>query len=176
MGIFSRLFERENAVDVIAVLESQHEELDALFEEIKARTGDRRALLLELADKLAAHATVEEKLFYPAVMAKETSELLHESVEEHLAIKRVLSDLITMRLDDDSFDAKIAVLEEQVSHHAHKEEEQELFPKVKKLMSADERAGLGNEVIAMFEELLEAHPYQDVPAQTAVAASLPPLR
>ena len=147
-----------------------------MFEEIEAGKGDRRALLLELADKLAAHATVEEKLFYPAVMAKETSELLHESVEEHLAIKRVLSDLITMRLDDDSFDAKISVLQEQVTHHAHKEEEQKLFPKVKKLMSADERAGLGNEVIAMFEHLLETHPYQDVPSQTAVAASLPPLR
>ena len=176
MGIFSKLFMRENAVDVLDILESQHREVDDLFEAIQSGAGNRRALLIELADKLAAHATVEEKLFYPAVMAKATKELLHESVEEHLAIKRVLADLITMKLDDETFDAKITVLKEHVSHHAHREEEAKLFPKVRRLMTSDERAGLGNEVIAMFEEIIEERPFRDVPAQTAVAASLPALR
>ena len=136
--------------------------------------GDRRALFTELADKLAAHATIEEQLFYPAVMAKETNELLHESVEEHLTIKRVLADLIEMKLDEDSFMAKLSVLKENVSHHAHKEEEAKLFPKVRAALSADERAALGGELLAMFEKLMEGHPYKTVPAETAAAAELPP--
>ena len=173
MGIFSKLFDRDHPTDVLEILTSQHAELDQLFEALEAREGDRRALFIELADKLAAHAAVEEKLFYPAIMAKQTNELLQESVEEHLAIKRVLSDLITMNLDDDSFYAKLSVLKEQVAHHAHKEEEDELFPEVRKLMNADERAGLGNEVIALFEQLMEAHPYRNVPSETAMAAKLP---
>ncbi len=69
-----------------------------------------------------------------------------------------------------------SVLKEQVAHHAHKEEENKLFPKVKDLMTEDERLGLGNEVLAMFEELMQKHPYKTVPSETAMAAQLPPVK
>ena len=176
MGFLRKLFGTEVTTDVLELLTSQHKEVDALFEAIEQGQGNRRALFTELADKLAAHATVEEKLFYPAVMAKNTNDLLKESVEEHLSIKRVLADLIAMRVDDDQFLAKLKVLKEQVSHHAHKEEEDELFPKVKSMMTSDERAALGNELLVMFEELMTSHPYKNVPAETDAAAPLPPVR
>ena len=112
----------KNSTDVLQLLTAQHAEVDALFEKIERGAGNRTALLTELADKLAAHATVEEKVFYPSVMATSTSDKLHESVEEHLQIKRVLADLIEMRPDDENFKAKIKVLKEDVSHHAHGEE------------------------------------------------------
>ena len=41
-------------------------------------------------------------------------------------------------------------------------------------MDAGERAGLGNEVLVMFEELLKTHPRDNVPAETAKAARLAP--
>ncbi len=165
------------STDVIELLESQHAEVDALIAKLENGEGNRRAVFTELADKLAAHATVEEKLFYPAIMAKSTEELLEESVEEHLSIKRILADLIMMKLDDDAtFFAKLSVLKEQISHHAHEEEEKELFPKVKDLLSRDERAALGNEVLVMFEELMLTHPLRSVPSEIAHAAQLPRLR
>lgn len=173
MSLLRELFGKTTTTDVLELLATQHKEVDMLIAEIEKGDGERGELFTELANRLAAHATVEEKLFYPAVMAKETSELLHESVEEHLAIKRILADLITMKLDDDSFDAKLSVLKEQVSHHAHKEEEAKLFPRVRALMNADERAALGNEVLVMFEELLETEPYKGVPEETTAAAPLP---
>jgi len=176
MGVLSTIIKRGVTTDVLELLEAQHEEVDLLLENLKNNIGDRREQFLLLADNLAAHATVEEKIFYPAVMAKETGELLHESVEEHLAIKRVLADMLEKQLDDDTFHAKLSVLEEQVSHHAHEEEEDNLFPKVKKLFSTDERAALGNDVLAMFEELMKGHPSQNVPAETTKAAPLPPQR
>ena len=178
MGILRKLFGKnsETTTDVLELLSSQHAEVDALFEAIEQGRGDKRALFTELADKLAAHATVEEKLFYPAVMANQTEDQLREAVEEHLAIKRLLADLISLRPSDDEFDAKLKVLKEQITHHAHKEEEGKLFPKAKSLLSADERAGLGNEVLVMFEELMQSHPYQQVPNETAEAAPLPSLR
>jgi len=175
MGFIRTLLGKDTTTDVLDLLTAQHEEVDQLFEKIEAGNGDRRALLVELADKLAAHATVEEEIFYPFVMAKKTSDLLHESVEEHLAIKRTLADLITMRLDDDTFDAKVKVLKEQVAHHAHKEEEDKLFPEVRDLFNAAERAGIGNELLVMFEELLSQSPHRQVPSETAQAASLPSL-
>lgn len=174
MGILRRLFGDTTSTNVLELLTAQHEEMDALFERIEKGEGDRRATLIELADKLAAHATVEEKVFYPAVMSAETKSLLHESVEEHLGIKRELADLVTQRLDDDTFKAKLEVLKEYVSHHAHKEEEQKLFPMLKKMLSADQLAAIGNEVLVMYEELIDTSPARNVPSETAAAASLPP--
>jgi hemerythrin superfamily protein len=167
---------RKASVDILELLTAQHREVDELFEKLESGKGDRTALFMELADKLAAHAAIEEQVFYPAVMAKNTEDMLHESVEEHLEIKRVLADLITMKLDEDELDAKLKVLKEDVAHHAHEEEEDKLFPILRNAMSADERGALGNEFLAKFEALVQTHPYKDVPKQTAAAAPLPPVQ
>ncbi|HEX8115004.1 MAG TPA: hemerythrin domain-containing protein [Kofleriaceae bacterium] len=160
--------------DVLELLSAQHREVDDLLEKLEQGNGDREALFVELADKLAAHAAAEEKVFYPSVMAEQTSALLHESVEEHLAIKRVLADLIAMKVDDDEFQAKLAVLKEEVSHHAHEEEEGKLFPELRAALSRDELAALGNEFLVVFETLMQSHPYRNVPGETKEAAPLPP--
>jgi hemerythrin superfamily protein len=175
MGIISRLLGRELSTDVLELLRSQHDEVDALFAALEEGRDNRAALFGQLADTLAAHATIEEKLFYPAVLAKNTEAQLHEAVEEHLAIKRVLADLITMTVDEATFRAKLSVLKEDVSHHARKEEEAKLFPKVKLVMSTDERAALGNECLVMFEDLMASQPRDSVPAEIAAAAPLPTL-
>jgi hemerythrin superfamily protein len=159
-----------NALDLLT---EQHEEVDSLIEEIESAEGDTKAeLFQELANKLAAHAKIEEKVFYPAVMAKQTEEILLESVEEHLSIKRVLADMLELDPSEDKFDAKLSVIKEQLEHHAHEEEEDELFPKVRKLLSADELEGLGGEMATMFAELLETNPSKTVPAETGEAAPL----
>jgi hypothetical protein len=163
------------STNVLELLTAQHAEVDELFEKLENEEGNRATLFLELADKLAAHATIEEKIFYPGVMSKQTNDILHESVEEHLEIKRTLSDMITMKLSDDDFKAKLSVLKENVAHHAHEEEEDKLFAMLRETMSEDELAALGGECLAMFEQLLPQHPYKNVPAETAQAASLPPV-
>jgi hemerythrin superfamily protein len=159
-----------NALDLLI---EQHDEVEDLFEMIEKADGEKKAELFEeLADKLAAHAAMEEKLFYPAVKAKETEELLVESTEEHLQIKRVLADLLELATDDEHFDAKIKVMQEEVDHHAREEEEGKLFPKVRKLMSADELEGLGSEMEMLFEQLLSEEPRHNVPGETVEAAPI----
>ena len=133
MGIIRRILGQETTSDVLDVLKSHHDRVDELFAEIE-KAGRKTAAFTELADLLAAHATVEEKIFYPAVMTKDTTDQLHESVEEHLGMKRFLADLIGHQVDEATFKAKISVLKEQVSHHAHKEEEAKLFPKVRSML------------------------------------------
>ncbi len=176
MGILRKLLRKDTTTDVLELLTAQHKEVDELIELIEKGEGNRRVLFTELADKLAAHATVEEKIFYPAVMAEQTEDQLREAVEEHLSIKRLLADMIALSTSDDAFDAKLTVLKEQVSHHAHKEEEAKLFPKLRAMFDADERAALGNEVLVMFEGLMLSHPYRNVPAETGAAARLPRRR
>jgi hemerythrin superfamily protein len=160
-------------MNAIELLSEQHEEVDQLMTRIESADDDmKEQLFYELADKLAAHAKIEEKIFYPAVMAKQTEEILLESVEEHLAVKRVLADLLELSPDDEQFDAKLAVMKEQIEHHAHEEEEGQLFPKVRKLLGSDELEALGGEMSALFEELMQMEPRKSVPGETGEAAPL----
>jgi hemerythrin superfamily protein len=163
----------KTSTNVLDLLTKQHAEVDALFEKLEKGTGNKQALFQELADKLAAHATVEEKLFYPQVMSKKTDDMLHESVEEHLQMKRTLADMLSLSVESAEFEAKLNVLKEDVAHHAHEEEEDKLFPIVRKAMSDDELAALGNQVLEMFERLLPQHPSKNVPNEIAKAAPLP---
>ena len=164
----------KDTIDALELLTSQHDEVENLFSEIEDSDDpeEKAELFRELADKLAAHATMEEKLFYPSVMTEGTCEDLLEATEEHLAVKRVLADMLEMDPDDDRFDAKLSVLKENVRHHARDEEEDKLFPKIRKMLSADQLAGLGNDCLAFFEKLLEGEPRMNVPAETAEAAPL----
>lgn len=166
----------KDTIDVLELLESQHTEVDQLIEDLERGRGDRAALFAELADKIAAHSAVEEKIFYPAAMARNTSALLHEFVEDHLTVKRLLTDMMEMDPDDDDgdFDEALAQLKDELSHHAHDEEEGKLFPRVARMMTEDERAGLGNEVLAMFEWLIDQEPRRDVSRETSEPAPLPP--
>src|SRR5207248_2533739 len=115
---------------------------------------------------------IEEKIFYPSVLDDETCELLLESTEEHLAAKRVIADLLELDPEDEHWDAKMHVLKEQVLHHAKEMEEGKLFPILEERLTEDQRFGLGNELVAMFEDLIEREPRMNVPAETNQAAPL----
>jgi hypothetical protein len=158
-----------NAIDM---LESQHREVEELFEKIeKAKgAGAKERLFVQIADKLAVHAAIEEHHFYPAAKAKQTEDILLESAEEHLSIKRLLADLLDLDAGDETFDAKIKVLKEQVEHHVE-EERQDLFPKARKLLSKDELDAIAQEMTAEQVELEEkGEPRKAVPAETDEAA------
>jgi len=160
-----------NAIDL---LESQHREVEKLFSKIEKSKSDavKGRLFEEIADKLAVHASIEEHHFYPAVKAKRTEDILLESLEEHLGIKRVLSDLLDTEPNDETFDAKIKVLTEQVSHHV-KEEETELFPKVRKLLSSEQLEAIGQEMSAEQAELEDAgEPRLAIPGEATHVAHL----
>lgn len=161
-----------NAIDLLT---EQHEEADGLIAQLEKADDEevKAEIFAELADKLAAHVTIEEKIFYPAVNTARTKAKLEEAVEEHLAVKRLIADLIELDPGDDQFDAKISVMKEQLEHHAHDEEEQELFPKVRKLLDADTLDALGGEMATMFEKLLdEGSPRLKVLAETDQAAEV----
>jgi hemerythrin superfamily protein len=163
-------------VNAIDLLEKQHREVEELFEELEG-AGERaektkERLCREISDKLAVHAEIEEKLFYPEAKQENTEEILRESVEEHLAMKRILSDLVETRPTDEQFDARMKVLKEQVEHHVE-EEEGELFPKVRKSCSKEELEDLGTRMETMAEELMsEGEPSRKVPGQTDSPASI----
>ena len=159
-------------MSAIDLLESQHREVAKLFKQIeKTSSGEEKIRLFEeIADKLAIHAAIEEHHFYPAVKAKRTEDILLEAVEEHLVIERTIADLLQLDVGDEHFDAKITVLKEEVEHHVG-EEEKDLFPKVKKILSKEELDALEQEMIAEQAELEEeGNPRESIPDETGEAA------
>ena len=140
-------------MNAIKMLKQQHREVEKLFKQFESAksAGPRQRTFEEIADALAVHATIEEKHFYPAVKKAQTEDILLESVEEHLEIKRVIADLLEMDADEDEFEAKMKVLQENVEHHVE-EEENELFPRVQSTMD-DELDDLGTQLAARKREL-----------------------
>jgi hemerythrin superfamily protein len=155
----------------IDIHERQHREVEDIFAEFEeAKEGQKREIFLQIADKLAVHAAIEEKHFYPSAKTKDTEDLLLESAEEHLAVKRLIADLLSLKEGDETFEAKVTVLKEQVEHHVE-EEEEELFPKVEKLLDETMLEALEQEMTATQEELLaKGSPRDQVPDETGEAA------
>ena len=134
------------------MLKEDHQTVDRLFRRFE-KAGERayaekRKVVDRIIEELARHAAVEEQLFYPVARAAvlETEDIVLESLEEHHIVKWVLSELEAMDATDERFDAKVTVLIENVRHHV-KEEEKELFPKV--------RAGLDRKALADLGDAME---------------------
>jgi hemerythrin superfamily protein len=162
-------------MNAIEMLTRQHREMEAAFKALMSESPEGRGELFDgVADMLMSHILVEERHFYPAVNAKKTEDILLESLEEHLSLKRVLADLVALPPDDPHFEPKLHVLKEQSEHH-HKEEEENLFPKVKKLLDGDELEALGDQMQAAQSELLSGSPRNRVAEQTAAASEIPGL-
>ena len=158
-------------MDALELLDTQHRDVERLFSQLEGARGPRRQRLFrELADLLALHATLEENHFYPMVNTSDTQDLVMESLEEHLAIKRLLADLMKMSPEDEQFEAKLTVLEEQVEEHV-KEEREELFPQVRRMLDNDQREAIGQIMTATMASMKA--PRLDVPLQTR---AVPPLK
>ena len=71
-----------------------------------------------------------------------------ESYEEHHVVDLLCIELTSMSPDDERFDAKVAVLIENVRHHVE-EEENEWFPKVREGLGRKALQELGDEMLAM---------------------------
>jgi len=133
-------------MDAITLLKQDHKAVSKLFKDFEKakQPAQQRKLAEKVIKELAVHAAIEEMVFYPAVRDRvpKSEDTVLESLEEHHVVKWVLSELADMKPDHERFKAKMTVLIETVRHHVE-EEEQELFPKVRKALGRKELAELG---------------------------------
>ena len=155
-------------------LTRQHREIEEALRDALAQENPdvRRSRFLDIADALILHIAAEEQVFYPAVHRDKNEDVLLESLEEHLALKRLLSDLLSLHGDDVTFQPKLHVLREQAEHH-HRDEEKKLFPQVREKMDPAEREALGHEMETL-ETSMQARgkPRKAVHEQTDAAEPL----
>lgn len=121
--------------DAIALLKADHKEVKTMVAQFNnSRSESKQA---ELAQKICAalevHAEIEEELFYPAAREalKKNGDLIDEAEVEHTSVKELIAKIKGGQPGDDLWEAQVKVLGEYVNHHV-KEEEGEIFPKVRK--------------------------------------------
>jgi hemerythrin superfamily protein len=161
-------------MEAIEYLTRQHRDIEqALRDALDANDAAvRRSRFLDIADALILHIASEEQVFYPAVHRERNEDVLLESLEEHLALKRLIADLLALAGDDITFQPKLHVLRELAEHH-HGDEERKLFPAVREKLDAAERDALGHEMEALQLRLqADGAPRRAVRQQTAAAEKL----
>jgi Hemerythrin HHE cation binding domain len=126
---------RKPSRDAIALLKADHADVKKCFKNYQ---------------KLV---TIEEEIFYPASreLLGDDSDLVDEADVEHASAKELIAQIESGKPDDMHFDAKVKVLGEYIDHHV-KEEQDELFPKVKD--AGMDTKTIGQELAARKAELL----------------------
>lgn len=145
------------AVDAIALLTADHRAVEKLFDAFKKAGDDdleaKTALAQRACEELTIHAMLEEELLYPeAQKALPDDEKLdvEEAYVEHFLVKTLISKFESIKAGDAGFDATFKVMSEMVQHHVE-EEEQELFPALRKTNC--DLAALGRKLAARKDEL-----------------------
>ncbi|MFI6786870.1 hemerythrin domain-containing protein [Nonomuraea sp. NPDC050383] len=123
------------ANNVITLITSDHREVEALFERLKKKQGDRRATVAELYALLTAHARAEEDRVYPGIDA-------HHGVEEHKEAEVLLDALKRADPDGAEFEEALDKLVESVNHHVQ-EEESTILPTLARTADARKLEELG---------------------------------
>ncbi len=141
-------------MNAITLLEKHHKKAKAALK--KLSHGHDAAVLDQVASELAAHMVIEETIFYPAVRNVKP-DLVLESYEEHALAQTALKRLLATTPKDARFKARAKALLDLIEHHVE-EEEEDLFPKVKKSLEAEELDKLGAKMSERFDALVaEGH-------------------
>ncbi len=145
--------------NALTLLRQDHDEVSALFDKYekskeKAAPAKKQELANTICQMLTVHATIEEEIFYPAVreQVEDAAELLDEAEVEHQSAKDLIAQIEGMSPDDELYDAKVKVLGEYIKHHV-KEEQNEIFPEVRK--SDMDLAEIGAKLEARKAELMQ---------------------
>src|SRR3954466_15148794 len=141
------------ASDALTLLRTDHKKVQDMFKQFeKTRSGDRKQALAEqICTELTIHAQIEEEIFYPAAReAIREKDLIAEATVEHQSAKDLIAQ-IEGGGGGEMWEAKVKVLGEYINHHV-KEEQNELFPQVKK--SKLDTKAIGEQLQARKMELM----------------------
>jgi len=142
-------------MDALTLLKNDHDKVKKLLTELESTTErgvkTRSELFATIKRELTIHETIEEEIFYPALMeTAKTRDITLEAYEEHHVVDLLMSELEDLPVDDESWGAKAKVMKENIEHHID-EEEGEMFTKTRQVFERDELDQLGERMQARKE-------------------------
>lgn len=128
-------------------LKDDHRDVKHFLKELDEKSAraskSKSALFDELKQMVTAHARAEEKVFYDTLKSSKTAHnLALEGYEEHHVVDALLQEMSQLSSGDDQWQAKLSVVTENLEHHI-KEEEEEIFPNARKILSDKQAEELG---------------------------------
>ena len=138
-------------MNALELLKKDHDTVKELFEKAESNNNEKqqKQLFEQIKTELETHTYIEETVFYPAVeQIDELKNMVLESLEEHKQVKTLLREMENLSDDSEKFEPKLKVLMENVEHHAIEEEEEKMFPKLRKFMNSEQLQQLGQELEA----------------------------
>lgn len=151
--------------DAVALLKADHRVVEELFAKFEKASGDgtKEKIARQICLELSVHAKIEEEIFYPACEGKIEEDLLKEAYVEHDGAKVLIGEIMAGGPDDEYYDAKVTVLQEQIEHHVKEEEMrmEGMFAQARKAGLDMDR--LGVEMAARKADLVAEYEAQGVP-------------
>ncbi|WP_293479976.1 hemerythrin domain-containing protein [Phenylobacterium sp.] len=142
--------------DAVSDLMADHRKVEDLFKQYE-KAGDnaekKQRLVAQITHELRVHMAIEEEIFYPASRDFVESDMVNEAEVEHQGAKTLMEELEGMSPEDEYYDAKVKVLQEQIEHHVE-EEETEYFPACRK--SEMDLKGIADQMESRKAELASA--------------------
>jgi hemerythrin superfamily protein len=154
-------------MDALTLLKNDHRTVEKLFRRFEKAgpraNKEKEDVVARIVEELSIHAAIEETVFYPVVRytVPKVQDQTLESLEEHHIVKWQLSEIADLDPTDERFEPKVTVLIENVRHHV-KEEESDLFPKVRSELTRSDLNDLG-EALARAKKSAPTHPHPRSP-------------
>ena len=147
-------------MDIYGYLKKDHRKVADLMEQVLAspEPAERQALFETIRTELTLHADSEEKTFYKAIEDATRSQSVEEKMEhahhEHDEIRDYLHKLEGLSPDEEKWIETFGEFKHSVTHHVE-EEEEDIFTKARKYITADEATQLARDMDALKAELRE---------------------
>lgn len=144
-------------MDIYTVIKQDHDEARGVMEKImRARSPERReALVAELRHAILMHAETEEATWYAALRQfPEMEDKMAHAREEHDVVEELLDSIVRLAGDQDKFLIEFGEIKMGLEHHMH-EEENELFPKSRELISPRQARELGEQMRALEDDYVD---------------------
>jgi hemerythrin superfamily protein len=161
--------------DVVDLLHAQHEQIKALFADVKRAAGsERQESFHKLVRLLAVHETAEEEVVHPVARTRAGEQVVEARLQEEDEAKQALADLYDLGVDSPGFEQRFGALESSVLAHAEHEERDE-FPHLREGTDRQQLVRMAGAVQAA-ESMAPTRPHPAA-GETAMANLLagPPL-
>jgi hypothetical protein len=114
----------KQAPDAVTLLKDDHRRVEALFKDFQDARGNggKKRIAEKICAELIVHTELEEKIFYPACEGKVKEDDLKEAYVEHDSAKVLIAEIANGGPDDEFYEAKVKVLQEEFDHHVKEEE------------------------------------------------------
>lgn len=141
-------------MNALELLKADHRKVAELFDKVEATESEKQhqQLFEKIKTELETHTHIEETVLYPRLEEyEELKDMVLEAYEEHKQVKTLIREIERLAEGSERFDAKLKVMGENVEHHVE-EEENEMFPKVQRLIQAQQLEKLGEQLEAAKKE------------------------